>query len=142
MIENVLFFINLLKIAMNARRSVIIHQTSAFVIFLAETLLNYSAIFVGGDARFGFVPQCRVLPLRYILILTLWFMKGVKLYCIELSKPSFNYQQSIKKRWKNREKYFPKDNKWAFQLFFSHYMLNTKEEIYEYPLVIYRQNTL
>jgi len=35
-------------------RSVIIHQTSAFVILLAETSLYYSAIFVG-----------RVLSLRY-----------------------------------------------------------------------------
>jgi len=44
---------------MSARRSVIIHQTSTFVIHLAETSLYYSAIFVGGDARFGFVSRCR-----------------------------------------------------------------------------------
>jgi len=61
-----LFFINILKTAMSAkRRSVIIHQTSAFVILLAETSLYYSAIFVGGDARFGFVPRSRVPSLRY-----------------------------------------------------------------------------
>jgi len=52
-------FINILEIAMSARRSVIIHQTSAFVIHLAETSLHCSAIFVGGDARFGFFPRCR-----------------------------------------------------------------------------------
>jgi len=57
--------INILKIAMSARRSVIIHQTSAFFILLAETSLYYSAIFVGEDARFGFVPRCRVLSLHY-----------------------------------------------------------------------------
>jgi len=32
MLENVSFFINILKIAVSAKRSVIIHQTSAFVI--------------------------------------------------------------------------------------------------------------
>jgi len=57
--------INILKIAMRARRSVIIHQTLTFVILLAETSLYYSATFVGGDARFGFVPWCRVPSLRY-----------------------------------------------------------------------------
>jgi len=61
----VLFLINILKIAMSARRSVIIHQTSAFVILLGETSLYYSAVFVGGVARFGFTPQCRVPSLRY-----------------------------------------------------------------------------
>jgi len=45
---------------MSARRSVIIHQTSAFVILLAKILLYYSAIFVDGDARFGFVLQRRI----------------------------------------------------------------------------------
>jgi len=50
---------------MSARRSVIVHQTSAFDIFLAKTSLNYLAIFAGGDARFGFVPRCRVPSLRY-----------------------------------------------------------------------------
>jgi len=34
MLENVLFLIHNLKIAMSAGRSVIIHQTSAFVILL------------------------------------------------------------------------------------------------------------
>jgi len=48
MLENVLFFINILNIAMSARCSVIIHQTSAFVILLEEVLLYYLAIFVGG----------------------------------------------------------------------------------------------
>jgi len=59
------FLINILKIAMSAKHSVVVHQTSAFVILLAETSLYYSAIFVGGDARFGFVPRCRVPSLRY-----------------------------------------------------------------------------
>jgi len=59
------FFINILKIVLSARHSVIIHQTFAFVILLAKTLLYYSAIFVGGDARFGFVPRCRLPSLRY-----------------------------------------------------------------------------
>jgi len=65
MLENLLFFV--LKIVMSARRSVIIYQISAFVILLAETSLYeyYSAIFVGGDARFGFVSRCRVPSLRY-----------------------------------------------------------------------------
>jgi len=45
------FLIKILKIAMSARRSVIIHQTSAFVILLAET-----AIFVGGDTRLVLFP--------------------------------------------------------------------------------------
>jgi len=64
MIKN-LFFINILKIIMIARRSVIIHQTWAFVTLLTEILLYYSAIFVGGGARFGFVPRCRVPSLRF-----------------------------------------------------------------------------
>jgi len=34
-------------------------------ILLAEISLYYSAIFVGGDARFGFVPRRRVPSLRY-----------------------------------------------------------------------------
>jgi len=34
MLENVLFFINIPKIALSAGHSVIIHQTSAFVILL------------------------------------------------------------------------------------------------------------
>jgi len=34
MLEHVLFFINISKIAVSARLSVIIHQTSAFVILL------------------------------------------------------------------------------------------------------------
>jgi len=65
MLENVLFLVNILKIAKSARRSGIIHQTSAFVILLAETSLYYSAIFVGRDARFGFIPRCKVPSLRY-----------------------------------------------------------------------------
>jgi len=65
MLENVLFFINILKIAMSAKHSVIIHQTSAFVILLAEVLLYYSAIFVGGGARFGFVARHMVPSLRH-----------------------------------------------------------------------------
>jgi len=36
MLENVLFFINIQKIAMSARCSFIFHQTSAFVILLSE----------------------------------------------------------------------------------------------------------
>jgi len=56
MLENVLFFINILKIAMTASRSVVIHQTSAFIILLAEASLYYSAIFVGGSARFDLCP--------------------------------------------------------------------------------------
>jgi len=36
---------------MSARH--IIHQTSAFVLFLAEVLLYYLVIFVGGGTRFG-----------------------------------------------------------------------------------------
>jgi len=39
MLENVLFFINILKFTMSAWRSVIIHRTSAFVILLAEISL-------------------------------------------------------------------------------------------------------
>jgi len=35
------FFINILKIAMSAKRSVIIHKTSAFVIRLEEVALYY-----------------------------------------------------------------------------------------------------
>jgi len=34
MLENVLFFINILKITVSAKSSVIIHQTSGFVILL------------------------------------------------------------------------------------------------------------
>jgi len=58
-------FINILKIAMSARRSVIIHQTSAFVILLAKTSLYYSAVFVGRGTGFGFIPRRRVPSLRY-----------------------------------------------------------------------------
>jgi len=50
---------------MSAKSSVIIYQTSSFVILLAETSLYCSAIFVGGVARFDFVPRCRVPALRY-----------------------------------------------------------------------------
>jgi len=42
----VLFLVNILKTAMSARLSVINHQTSAFVLLLAEVSLYYSAIFV------------------------------------------------------------------------------------------------
>jgi len=61
------FFINILKVAMSAWHSVIIYQISAafVIILLAETSLYYSAIFVGGDARFGFVFRCRIPSLRY-----------------------------------------------------------------------------
>jgi len=41
---------------------------------LTEISLYYSVIFVGRDARFGFVPRCRVPSL---LIFTPWFMKDV-----------------------------------------------------------------
>jgi len=40
------FFINILKIAISTERFVIIHQTSAFIMLLAETSLYYLAIFV------------------------------------------------------------------------------------------------
>jgi len=59
MLENVLFFIHILKIAMIARRSVIIHQTSAFVILLCWHLTLLLSNFVGGDARFIFSPGAR-----------------------------------------------------------------------------------
>jgi len=57
--------INIPKIAVGARHSVIIHQTSAFVYFCAEISLYYLAIFVGGGARFGFVLRRKVPSLRY-----------------------------------------------------------------------------
>jgi len=60
------------------RRYVIIHQTSAFVILLAETSIYYSAILVGGGARFGFVPRRRVPSLSYWYS-NYWFLK-VQLY--------------------------------------------------------------
>jgi len=60
MLENVLFLINVLKIALTS-----FIRLQRFVILLAETPLYYSAIFVGGDARFGFVSRCRVPSLRY-----------------------------------------------------------------------------
>jgi len=50
---------------MSSARSVIIYQTSAFVILLTVISPYYSAIFDGGGARFGFVPQRRVPSLRY-----------------------------------------------------------------------------
>jgi len=66
MLENVLFFYYILKIAMSTRRCVIIiHQISTFVILLDEVSLYYLAIFVSGGARFGFVPQRRVPSQRY-----------------------------------------------------------------------------
>jgi len=58
------------------RRCVVIYQTSAFVILLAETSLHYSAIFVGGGARFGFVPRRRAPSLSYWYS-HYWFLNGV-----------------------------------------------------------------
>jgi len=54
---------------MSAKRSVIIHQTSAFVILLAEISLYYLAIFIGRGAKFGF-PSAQG-TLVTLLILTL-----------------------------------------------------------------------
>jgi len=63
------FFINILKIAVSARHSVIIYQISTFVIayFCVAISLYCSAIFVDGCARLGFVPSSRrrVPSLRY-----------------------------------------------------------------------------
>jgi len=64
-LEILYFFITIPKIAVSARRSVIIHQTSALVNFCAEISIYYSAIFVGGGAKFGFVPLRKVPSLRY-----------------------------------------------------------------------------
>jgi len=54
---------------MSDRRSVSIHQNSAFVILLAEISLYYSAIFIGGGARFSYDLGAGY-P-RYALVLTL-----------------------------------------------------------------------
>jgi len=56
---------------MSARRSVIIHQTSAFVILLAETLVNYSAYFCWWECKVWFCPPVQG-TVDTLLILTLW----------------------------------------------------------------------
>jgi len=61
-LENLLFFINILKIAVSARRSVIRFQRVLY--FWVEISFFYSAIFVGGGARFGFCPPVQGNP-RY-----------------------------------------------------------------------------
>jgi len=76
MLENVIFlFIHILKIAISARRSVIMHPTSAFVILLCWHLtLILSNFWWWGCARFIFFLRRRVLSLHY------WFLKAVQLY--------------------------------------------------------------
>jgi len=72
MLENVLYFINILKIAVSARRSC--HQTQRLLYFCAE--ISLSAIFVSGSARLDFVPW-RQGALATLLILTLLVLKVV-----------------------------------------------------------------
>jgi len=69
------YLINILKIVMSAERSVIIHQTSAFVILLAETSLYYF-VFCCWRCKVWYCPPVQG-TLATLLILTLWFMKGV-----------------------------------------------------------------
>jgi len=106
------FLINSLKMAMSVRRSVIIHQTSAFFILSAETSLYYSAIFVGEDARFGFVPRCRYPRYATDTHTLLWkvcnYIEQTKLYLPAV------YQERMKE---SRKVLSPKDNKWDFRLF-------------------------
>jgi len=73
------FLINILKIAVSARCSIIIHQTSAFVILMTEISLYKSAIFVSGGARFGFISRRRY-PRYATDTQHCWFLKGVELY--------------------------------------------------------------
>jgi len=71
------FLINILKIAISARRSVIIHQISAFVILLAKTSFysNIQLFLLVGMQGSVLSPSAGTLAT--LLILTLWFMKGV-----------------------------------------------------------------
>jgi len=66
MLENVLFLINIPKIAMSAKRSVF------RLILFCRNFLYYSAIFVGGGARFGFVPRRRLPSLFNSKTLAAW----------------------------------------------------------------------
>jgi len=134
MLKNVLFFINILKIVVSARRSINIHQTSAFVILLCWNLLSN---FCWWGARFGFVSRRRVsLLVATLLILNYWFLKGMQLYrqtFVNQALPAV-YQ----KKMKESRNCFPQRQQMSLSAFFSHHMLNAKERIYEYPLVIYR----
>jgi len=62
MLDNVLFLNNVLKITVSAKRSII--RLQRLLYFCTEISLYYSAIFVGGGARFSFVPRCRLTSLR------------------------------------------------------------------------------
>jgi len=121
------YFLLILKIAMSAKRSVIIHQTSAFAILLAEIILYYSAIYVGESARFGFVPRFRY-PRNATDTHTLVFERCVIIK--EISKPSFSSSQSRKDE-RIAKSAFPQRQQVSLLAFFSHYMLNAKEGICE-----------
>jgi len=58
-------------------------------------------------------------------------------YYIELSKPSFNSDLS-KKDERIVTSAFPQRKQVGLLAFSSHYLLNAKERVYEYLLVIYR----
>jgi len=81
--------IHILKITMSAGRSVIIHQTSAFVVLLCWhlTLLLSNFCWWKCKVRFFLPAQSNFATL---LITHCWFLKAVQLYTVELSKPSFN----------------------------------------------------
>jgi len=72
-----LFFINIPKIAVSAKCSVI--RLQRLLYFCAEILLYYSTIFVGGGARFSFVSRRRV-PSLATNTHTIGFLKVVQLY--------------------------------------------------------------
>jgi len=72
MLENVLFLINIPKIAVRARRSVIVHQTLAFVTFLCWNFALLLSNFCWWGCKVWFCPQAPG-TLATLLILTLLF---------------------------------------------------------------------
>jgi len=80
MLENVLFFfIHILKIAKSARRSVIIHQTSAFVILLCWQLTLLLSNFCWWGCKVCFFSPAQG-TLATLMISHYWFLKTVQLY--------------------------------------------------------------
>jgi len=79
--------------------------------------------------------------LATLLISTLyWFLKSAQLYKLELSKASFTSSLSRKDE-KIAKSAFPQRLQVSLSAFISHYMLNAKEGICEYPLLSnYRQS--
>jgi len=78
MLENVLFF-NILKIAVNARCSVIIHKTPAFVTFLCSNFTSLFSNFCWWGCKIWLCPLAQGI-LAMPLLLTLLVLKGVQFY--------------------------------------------------------------